>query len=158
MNRSKATFAAGCFWGVQSSYDQLQGVLKTTVGYTGGNKKNPTYEQVCSDKTGHAEAVQVEFDQDRISYGDLVRHFFSMHDPTTPNRQGPDVGSQYRSAIFYHDEEQRKTAEVNKKELDSGDIFPRPIVTEITPASEFYMAEEYHQKYFEKNGFVGCHF
>ena len=158
MTSSKATFAAGCFWGVQSSFDQLQGVLKTTVGYTGGHTKNPTYEQVCSDKTGHAEAVRVEFDPERISYGDLVRHFFSMHDPTTPNRQGPDVGSQYRSAIFYHDEEQRKTAVKIKEELDSRDIFPRPIVTEITPASEFYKAEEYHQKYFEKNGYVGCHF
>jgi methionine-S-sulfoxide reductase len=158
MEKRYATFAAGCFWGVQSSFDEIDGVLMTTVGYTGGHTKDPTYEQVCTDKTGHAEAVRVLYDSDRISYADLVSHFFSMHDPTTPNRQGPDVGSQYRSVIFYHDEEQKRIAEDIKDMLEKEKKFKRPIVTEIAPASEFYRAEEYHQKYFEKHGKIGCHF
>lgn len=158
MNRKRATFAAGCFWGVQSSFDKLGGVEETTVGYTGGHTENPTYKEVCSDRTGHAESVLVEYDPDRISFEDLVRHFFSMHDPTTPNRQGPDVGSQYRSAIFYHDEKQKEIARRVKEELESKGDFSGSIVTEIAPASKFFRAEEYHQKYFEKNGYVGCHF
>ena len=153
MNEKKATFAAGCFWGVEASLLKIPGVTGTTVGYTGGKVENPTYHQVCSDNTGHAEAVQIKYDPETISYGDLVRTFFDLHDPTTPDRQGPDVGSQYRSAIYYHDEEQKKIAEEIKRELDQVGKYRYPIVTQIVPAVEFYNAEEYHQRYYDKHSF-----
>ncbi|MBI4057070.1 MAG: peptide-methionine (S)-S-oxide reductase MsrA [Elusimicrobia bacterium] len=157
MKTQKATFAAGCFWGVQSAFDQVKGVVRTTVGYTGGTTDNPTYEKVCSHTTSHAEAVEVEFDPAQVSYGQLLDHFWNMHDPTTLNRQGPDVGSQYRSAIFTHSEEQRKEASVSKERLDKSGRYPKKSVTQIVPAVVFYPAEEYHQKYFEKNGGQSCH-
>lgn len=155
-----ATFAAGCFWGVESAFRELigKGVLSTTVGYTGGHTKNPTYKEVCSHTTGHAEAVEVEFDPAKVSYEKLLRVFWSIHDPTTPNRQGPDVGSQYRSAIFYHSDEQRQQAEKSKTELEKSGKWKNPVVTEITKAGEFYPAEDYHQQYFEKQGIEPtCH-
>ena len=152
-----AIFGAGCFWGVQSSLDKLEGINETEVGYSGGHKKDPTYKDVCSDKTGHAEVVKVVFDPSVISYKELVDHFFSIHDPTTLNRQGPDHGSQYRSVIFFTSPSQEKIAKEARDRWDSSDRYHRPIVTEITEASPFYRAEEYHQKYFEKNGYVGCH-
>ena len=148
--KKKATFAAGCFWGVESSFRQLDGVIDVMVGYTGGRIKNPTYEMVCSDRSGHAEAVEIEFDPSVISYDTLLDVFWEIHDPTTMNRQGPDFGSQYRSAIFYHDESQRRAAEASIKRAAA--LFEDPIVTEITPASEFYPAEEYHQRYYERMG------
>jgi peptide-methionine (S)-S-oxide reductase len=148
--KKKATFAAGCFWGVESSFRQLDGVIDVTVGYTGGRIKNPTYEMVCSDRSGHAEAVEVEYDPSVVSYDTLLDVFWEIHDPTTMNRQGPDFGSQYRSAIFYHDESQRQAAEASIKR--AAPLFEDPIVTEITPASEFYPAEEYHQRYYERMG------
>ena len=147
-----ATFAAGCFWGVEYAFRKVPGVLKTTVGYTGGHVKNPTYEQVCSHTTGHAEAVEVEFDPSKVSYEKLLETFWSIHDPTTVNRQGPDVGSNYRSAIFYNSPEQEKAAMALKGKLEKSGKFKRPIVTEIAPAKEFYKAEDYHQQYFEKTG------
>lgn len=143
-----ATFAAGCFWGVEDRFRQLPGVAKVTSGYTGGQIDSPNYRQVCTGSTGHAEAVEVEFDPQQIDYEELVRAFFAMHDPTTPNRQGPDVGSQYRSAIFVHDEAQRETAERVKAEQQQQ--LSRSIVTEITAASAFWPAEDYHQRYLEK--------
>jgi methionine-S-sulfoxide reductase len=153
MNRQKATFAAGCFWGVEAKFRMIDGVLDAEVGYTGGHVKNPTYRMVCSKKTGHAEAVRIVFDADQISYETLVRAFFEMHNPTSVNRQGWDVGSQYRSAIFYLDENQRKTAEKVIKELDQSGKYHSPIATEIVPAKEFYRAEEYHQQYYAKQGY-----
>lgn len=154
---AKATFAAGCFWGVEEAFRQTPGVLETTVGYTGGRLDHPTYEQVCSDRTGHAEAVEVRFDPDRISYSQLLEMFWKLHNPTTLNRQGPDVGSQYRSAVFYHDGQQREQAEAVKRRLDESGAFGRPIVTEITPASTFWPAEDYHQQYVHKRGGGSCH-
>ena len=157
----KATFAAGCFWGVESAFRELlgKGVISTRVGYTGGHTKNPTYEDVCSDRTGHAESVEVEYDPGKITYNELLHVFWSIHDPTTPNRQGPDVGSQYRSAIFFHNAEQRRKAEESKREIETSKRFSRPVVTEITPAGEFYAAEDYHQRYYEKKGIApACHF
>lgn len=154
---AKATFAAGCFWGVEEAFRQIPGVISTTVGYTGGNTKNPSYEDVCTDTTGHAEAVQLEFDPARVSYRDLLAAFFQCHNPTTLNRQGPDFGKQYRSAIFFHDSEQEAAAREIKAALEKAHAFERPIVTEITPASAFYRAEEYHQKYFQKRGIQSCH-
>ncbi|OGL29823.1 peptide-methionine (S)-S-oxide reductase [Candidatus Saccharibacteria bacterium RIFCSPHIGHO2_02_FULL_47_12] len=151
----KAIFAAGCFWGVQYYFDQVPGVLKTAVGYTGGHKENPTYEQVCAHGTGHAEATLVEFNPEKVSYETLVKHFFRLHDPTQLNRQGPDIGDQYRSAIFYFDDNQKKIAEKVKKELQPK--FKKPIVTEISKASKFFEAEDYHQKYTEKTGRGFCH-
>jgi peptide-methionine (S)-S-oxide reductase len=148
----KATFAAGCFWGVESSFRQLEGVIDVMVGYTGGHVRNPTYEMVCSDRSGHAEAVEIEFDPSVVSYETLLEVLWEIHDPTTLNRQGPDFGSQYRSAIFYHDAEQQKAAEESKKRLDASGHFEDPIVTEIVPASTFYPAEEYHQRYYERMG------
>ena len=150
----KATFAAGCFWGVEAAFRETPGVLNTTVGYTGGRTKNPLYEQVCSHTTGHAEAVEVEFDPDQISYDKLLDLFFSIHDPTQKNRQGPDIGDQYRTAIFVQDDEQAKEAQASK-EAHAKD-FARPIVTEITPATTFYPAEDYHQRYLEKRGMASC--
>jgi peptide-methionine (S)-S-oxide reductase len=153
----KATFAAGCFWGVEAAFRQTKGVISTTVGYTGGATKNPTYEQVCTDSTGHAEAVEVEYDPAELSYDQLLTVFWENHDPTQRNRQGPDFGSQYRSAIFYHSPEQQATATASKDRLETSGKFKRPIVTEIVPAAEFFRAEEYHQQYLEKRGQASCH-
>ena len=150
--KEEAIFAAGCFWGVQSAFDKLDGIMETEVGYTGGHTQNPTYESVCSDRSGHAEAVRVIFDPQIISYDALVRKFFDIHDSTIPNRQGPDIGSQYRSAIFYKDENQKKIAEKIIAELNEGGRFSSKIITEVSKASVFYPAEDYHQKYFEKRG------
>jgi peptide-methionine (S)-S-oxide reductase len=152
----KATFAAGCFWGVEAAFRQVPGVLRTAVGYTGGQTKNPTYENVCSDGTGHAEAVEVEYDPTRVSYDQLLDVFWNEHDPTQLNRQGPDVGTQYRTAIFFHSPEQRAAALASKAALEKTGRYRRPIVTEIVPASEFYRAEDYHQQYLEKRGLASC--
>lgn len=149
---AKATFAAGCFWGVEEKFRNVEGVTDAQVGYTGGHTEDPTYEKVCTDTTGHAEAVEVDYDPEVVSYEDLLDVFWSIHDPTTPNRQGPDIGSQYRSAIFYHDEGQKEAAEKSKAALDASSRFTRPVVTEIVPASTFYRAEEYHQQYNQKRG------
>lgn len=154
----KATFAAGCFWGVEEAFRQVEGVVATCVGYTGGHVANPTYKQVCTDATGHAEAVEVLFDPRKVTYEQLLDVFWANHDPTTPNRQGPDVGSQYRSAIFYHREAQKDTAVTSKKRLEASGRFRRPIVTEITPATTFYRAEDYHQQYIARGGRSACHF
>jgi peptide-methionine (S)-S-oxide reductase len=154
---AKAIFAAGCFWGVEEAFRQLKGVTSTTVGYTGGTMKDPSYKDVCTGTTAHAEAVEVEFDPKQISYDQLLSVFWQSHDPTTLNRQGPDYGTQYRSAIFYEDAEQEAAARRSKAELEKSGLFKRPIVTEIKPASEFYRAEDYHQQYFEKRGIKSCH-
>lgn len=146
----KATFAAGCFWHVEEVFAKTPGVTSTKVGYTGGSTKNPTYHDVCGDATGHAEAVQVEYDPAQVSYEKLLQIFWDNHDPTTPNRQGPDVGTQYRSAIFCHSDSQVGASQKSKSDLDRSGRYPRPAVTEIMSAPEFYPAEEYHQKYFEK--------
>jgi peptide-methionine (S)-S-oxide reductase len=151
----KATFGAGCFWGVEATFRALAGVKSTQVGYLGGALKNPTYEQVCTDRTGHAEVVEVTFDPSAIGYRDLLEVFWANHNPTTLNRQGPDVGAQYRSAIFFHSPEQE--AEARRSRDAAQAHFSRPIVTEITPASEFWRAEEYHQQYLEKRGLSHCH-
>jgi methionine-S-sulfoxide reductase len=150
----RATFAAGCFWGVEAAFRELEGVVATRVGYTGGATADPTYEQVCSDTTGHAEAIQVWFDPNVVSYDELLELFWSIHDPTTPNRQGWDFGSQYRSAIFFHDEDQEQAAIASRDDRQAS--LSRPIVSEIVPASEFYDAEDYHQRYFEKHGGAYC--
>jgi peptide-methionine (S)-S-oxide reductase len=152
----KATFGAGCFWGIEVAFRQVEGVTDAAVGYEGGTLENPTYRDVCTDRTGHAEVVQVEYDPARVSYEQLLDVFWRIHNPTTPNRQGPDVGSQYRSAIFTHDDEQRTAALASKEALRASGRFPRPIVTEIVPASTFYRAEEYHQRYLEKRGQASC--
>ena len=149
----KATFGAGCFWHVEDLLSKTKGVKSTTVGYIGGQLPNPTYEEVCTDKTGHAEAVEVEYNPNEITYEELLDVFWNNHNPTTLNRQGPDVGIQYRSAIFYHDEEQKQIAEKSKTDLGKSGKFSDPIVTQISPAAIFYKAEEYHQKYFKKHGF-----
>jgi len=151
----KATFAAGCFWGVEASFRALPGVVDAQVGYTGGTLLNPTYHDVCTDRTGHAEALEITFDPAKISYEKLLDHFWQMHDPTTPNRQGPDFGTQYRSAIFFHSPEQEKAARASRERWQ--ERFRQPIVTEIVPASTFYRAEEYHQRYLEKKGLSSCH-
>jgi peptide-methionine (S)-S-oxide reductase len=152
-----ATFGAGCFWGVETLFRSVPGVLDAAVGYLGGTLPNPTYEDVCTGRTGHAEVVQVRFDPSVVSFDDLLDVFFESHDPTTLNRQGPDVGTQYRSAVFFHSEEQRVAAEAFKARLDASRVFRRPVVTEIAPASTFYRAEEYHQQYLEKRGQASCH-
>ncbi|WP_373083867.1 peptide-methionine (S)-S-oxide reductase MsrA [Sneathiella sp.] len=152
-----AYFAAGCFWGVEAAFRQLKGVKATVAGYQGGSAQNPTYQDVCSGQTGHAEVVQVEFDPTVISYEDLLEAFWQSHDPTTLNRQGPDVGTQYRSAIFYRTEEQKTIAEKSKEAQGKRGIFRRPVVTEISPALDFYPAEDYHQQYLEKRGLASCH-
>ncbi|QEH33908.1 Peptide methionine sulfoxide reductase MsrA [Aquisphaera giovannonii] len=152
-----ATFGAGCFWGVEAAFARLPGVIETAVGYEGGTLDNPTYRDVCSDRTGHAEVVQIEFDPTQIPYEQLLAAFWKVHDPTTPNRQGPDHGSQYRSVVFYHDDAQRRAAEAMKEKLDAEGVFRRPIVTQIVPASKFWRAEEYHQKYVQKHGGSSCH-
>ncbi len=156
MSFEKAIFAAGCFWGVEATYLQLQSAVTTQVGYTGGTTPNPTYKEVCTDKTGHAEAVEVTFDPSRISYEELVTIFFKMHDASQINRQGPDIGQQYRSAIFYHSQQQKEIAEKVKDRFQSEEYKSKKIMTEISPASTFYPAEEYHQQYFVKNGFHAC--
>jgi len=148
----KATFGAGCFWGVEARFRDLDGVVDAEVGYTSGQTKNPTYQQVCTGTTGHVEAVQLVYDPSRISYEDLLEAFFNMHDPTTLNRQGPDVGTQYRSGIYYHSDEQKMRAEEAITYLNTHNTFGAPVVTEVVAASPFYRAEEYHQQYFEKTG------
>jgi peptide-methionine (S)-S-oxide reductase len=152
----KATFAAGCFWGVEYKFGQIKGVLSTKVGYTGGTFKNPTYEDVCADLTGHAEAVELEFDPNVVSYDKLLDAFFAMHNPTTTNQQGPDRGYQYRSVVFFHSDAQKKAAEQKIAELTKTRVFKDPIVTSVEAAKEFYLAEEYHQKYYQKHGPAGC--
>jgi peptide-methionine (S)-S-oxide reductase len=153
----KATFAAGCFWGVEATFRRIPGVIATTVGYTGGTLPDPTYKDVCSDRTGHAEAIEITFDPAQVSYERLLEVFFETHDPTTLNRQGPDVGSQYRSAIFFHDAAQETAAHEMTERLQRSGRFHRPVVTEIVPATTFYRAEDYHQRYLEKRGLDHCH-
>lgn len=157
MKMEKATFAAGCFWGVEAAFRQVPGVTSTSVGYIGGSLKSPTYEDVCTDRTGHAEAVRVEYDPAKVSYDALLKVFWENHDPTTLNRQGPDVGTQYRSVIFFHTPEQEAAAKASKEKLERSGAHKRPIVTQIVPASEFWRAEEYHQQYLEKRGLAACH-
>lgn len=157
MKAEKATFAGGCFWGMEKYLGEIPGVMTTQVGYTGGNVKNPSYELVCTGSTGHAEAVELTFDPSKISYEDLLIFFFTHHDPTTLNRQGNDIGTQYRSAIFYHSPEQKASAEKFKKALADAKVFRGSVVTEIVPAREFYAAEDYHQKYLQKNPHGYCH-
>jgi peptide-methionine (S)-S-oxide reductase len=152
----KATFGAGCFWGVESAFRQVPGVVDAAVGYAGGRTARPSYRDVCSGTTGHAEVVEVTFDPEQVSYDQLLDVFWANHDPTTKNRQGPDVGEQYRSAIFYHSPEQRAAAEASKAREDASGRHRRPIVTEITPAADFWRAEEYHQRYLEKRGVAHC--
>jgi len=152
-----ALFGAGCFWGVEDYFSKVDGILETEVGYAGGHTKNPTYADVCTDTTGHAEVVRVTFDSSRVSYKDLLNHFFKVHDPTTPNRSGPDVGSQYRSIILFTTPTQEKEAKEKICELSESGLYTKSIVTEIAPAKEFYRAEEYHQKYVEKTGRGACH-
>jgi peptide-methionine (S)-S-oxide reductase len=154
---NKALFGAGCFWGVETAFRQVPGVVETAVGYSGGTLANPTYEDVCYRNTGHAEVVLVEFDPARLTYDQLLDVFWQSHNPTQLNRQGPDVGTQYRSAIFVFDEEQEAAARASKARLEAAGRFTRPIVTEITPASSFWRAEEYHQRYLEKRGVASCH-
>ncbi len=153
---AKATFGAGCFWGVEAAFRRLTGVSSTAVGYLGGTLKNPTYHDVCTGKTGHAEVVQLEYDPSLVSHEELLNVFWSLHDPTTLNRQGPDVGTQYRSAIFFHNAEQEAVTKASKEKLQNSGRYKRDIVTEMTPASEFYRAEEYHQQYIEKRGQASC--
>jgi peptide-methionine (S)-S-oxide reductase len=152
-----ATFGAGCFWGIEALFRQVEGVVDAAVGYTGGTLENPTYQDVCSDRTGHAEVVQVTFDPARVSYEKLLDIFWQVHDPTQLNRQGPDHGRQYRSAIFFHSPEQEAAARASKEKLQASNLISRPIATEITAASTFWRAEEYHQRYLEKNGLPICH-
>jgi peptide-methionine (S)-S-oxide reductase len=153
----KATFGAGCFWGVEAQFGQIDGVLQTAVGYEGGALSNPTYRDVCTDRTGHAEVVELSFDPERVSYAALLHAFFALHDPTQLNRQGPDWGAQYRSAVFFHSPEQEAIARQVIEELTAKKQYSRPIVTEVVPAQTFWRAEEYHQKYLEKRGAVSCH-
>ena len=154
---AKATFAAGCFWGVEATFRQFPGVISTRVGYTGGAMPNPTYQDVCNDDTGHAEAVEVEYDPARVSYDQLLKVFWENHDPTQLNRQGPDWGSQYRSAIFFHSPEQEAAAKLSKESLDKSGQYRKPVVTQIVLATTFYPAEDYHQQYLEKRGLATCH-
>lgn len=153
---AKATFGAGCFWGVEAAFRQVPGVNDVAVGYEGGTMPNPSYKDVCTDTTGHAEVVEVDYDPAKLSYEELLRVFFGIHDPTQLNRQGPDYGKQYRTAIFFHDAAQEAAARKAKDELEASGKFRRKIVTEIVPATEFYRAEDYHQRYFEKHG-IACH-
>ncbi|CAN5569877.1 peptide-methionine (S)-S-oxide reductase MsrA [soil metagenome] len=154
--QEKATFGAGCFWGVEAAYRQTPGVISTAVGYLGGTLENPSYQDVCTGRTGHAEVVEVVYDPERISYDELLDVFWANHDPTTLNRQGPDRGTQYRSAIFFHDGEQENAARASKEALERSGKLRRQVVTEITPASTFYLAEGYHQQYLEKRGLATC--
>lgn len=155
-NLEKATFAAGCFWHVEDDFMKIPSVKETVVGYTGGHTDNPNYENVCTHTTGHAEAVGITFDPKEVSYAELLEEFWKLHDPTTLNRQGPDIGDNYRSAIFYHNDEQRKLAEKSKEDLDKSGKYKDKIVTEIVPLTKFYKAEEYHQKYYQKHGLSAC--
>src|SRR5437763_17116936 len=154
---AKATFAAGCFWGVEATFRQIPGVTSTRVGYTGGELKNPTYKDVCSDRTGHAEAVEVDYDPAKVSYAILLNVFWENHDPAQLNRQGPDFGTQCRSAIFYHSPEQEQEARASKAKLEKSGQYSRPITTQVDPATTFYEAEDYHQQYLEKRGLASCH-
>lgn len=156
MTTAKATFGAGCFWGVEAAFRQRSGVVSTAVGYMGGTTDDPSYRQVCSGRTGHAEVVEVTYDPERLSYDDVLAVFWDNHDPTTRDRQGPDVGTQYRSAVFFHDDDQEKTARLSIAELEASGRFRRPIVTEVTPAAAFWPAEDYHQQYLEKRGLSTC--
>jgi peptide-methionine (S)-S-oxide reductase len=156
METQKATFGAGCFWGVEETFRRLKGVTSVAAGYAGGTKDNPAYEDVCTDETGHAEVVEIEFDPAQVTYDQLLDVFWSSHNPTTLNRQGPDVGAQYRSVIFHHSPEQKAAAEASKEKMDKRGQFPRPIVTQIEPAPKFWRAEEYHQRYLEKRGQSHC--
>ena len=150
----KATFGAGCFWGVEAAFRKIKGVTSTSVGYTGGSLDSPTYEDVCTGRTGHAEVVEVEYDPSQVSYDELLAVFWDIHDPTTLNRQGPDVGTQYRSVLFFHNAEQEAAANKSKEKIQSSGRFTRDIVTEITPASQYYKAEDYHQQYLERRGLI----
>lgn len=156
MKTEKATFGGGCFWGVEAAFRQIPNVAATAVGYMGGTLKNPTYRDVCTDRTGHAEVVQVEYDPSRVAYDDLLKVFWEVHDPTEFNRQGPDVGTQYRSVVFFHSPQQEAAAKASKEKLEKSGVYQRPIVTEIVPAAEFWRAEEYHQQYLEKRGMAHC--
>lgn len=153
----QATFGAGCFWGVEEAFRHLRGVVDGAVGFMGGDVKNPSYKEVCNRETGHAEVFQLEYDDEQVTYSDLLDKFFMIHNPTTLNRQGPDVGSQYRSVIFYHDDDQKELALSKIKNLNEAKKFHKEIVTQVEPVGEFYKAEEYHQRYFEKNGGGACH-
>jgi peptide-methionine (S)-S-oxide reductase len=153
----KATFGAGCFWGVEATFRSIPGVVSTLVGYCGGKTDNPTYKDVCTDTTGHAEVVEITFDPAQLPYEQLLETFWKLHDPTTPNRQGPDVGSQYRSVIFFHSPAQETAARTAKERLDKSGKFRNPVVTQIVPAAPFYTAEDYHQRYLEKRGLASCH-
>jgi peptide-methionine (S)-S-oxide reductase len=153
---AKATFGAGCFWGVEAAFRQIEGVTDAISGYSGGTTVKPTYKDVCTGTTGHAEVVEVTYDPARVTYQQLLDAFWKMHDPTTRDRQGPDVGSQYRSVIFYHDEEQKRLAEASKAAQDASKLYRGPIVTLVQPAGPFYEAEDYHQRYLEKRGMVSC--
>src|SRR5690348_11436669 len=153
----KATFGAGCFWGVEAAFRQIKGVVSTAVGFSGGTYENPSYHDVCTGRTGHAEVVEVTYDPARVSYEDLLKVFWENHNPTTLNRQGWDVGTQYRSAIYFHDAKQEAAARASKEQLEKSGKYRKPIVTEVTPASTFYMAEDYHQQYLEKRGLSSCH-
>ena len=152
----KATFGAGCFWGVEAAFREVKGVVSTAVGYMGGDRDNPSYQEVCTGATGHTEVVEVIFNPEEVSYNDLLYIFWTIHDPTTLNRQGPDIGVQYRSVIFYHDLDQKKLAEKMRDELQKSNIYPRDIVTAIEPAQTFWKAEDYHQQYFEKTKRRSC--
>ena len=154
---ARATFGAGCFWGVEEEFRKIAGVRETAVGYSGGKTANPTYEDVCTDATGHAEVVEVDYDPAETSYEALLEVFWNEHNPTQLNRQGPDVGTQYRSVIFFHSPEQEAMARASREKLEKSGRFPRPIVTEISPAQPFWRAEEYHQRYLEKRGLGSCH-
>jgi peptide-methionine (S)-S-oxide reductase len=154
---AKAAFAAGCFWGVEATFRQLPGVISTRVGYTGGQTASPSYKEVCTDRTGHAEAVEIEYDPAKLSYDKLLEVFWENHDPTQVNRQGPDWGTQYRSAIFFHTPEQEAAAKASKEKLEKSRHFSKPIVTQIVPAVTFFEAEDYHQQYLEKKGLASCH-
>ena len=153
----KATFGAGCFWGVEATFRSIPGVVSTLVGYCGGKTDNPTYQDVCTDTTGHAEVVEITFDPAQLPYEQLLETFWKLHDPTTPNRQGPDVGSQYRSVIFFHSPAQEAAARAARERLDKSGKFRHPVVTQIVPAAPFYKAEDYHQRYLEKRGLASCH-
>jgi len=152
-----ATFGAGCFWGIEAAFRRVPGVLDAAVGYSGGQTQNPNYQQVCTDTTGHAEVVQVTFDPEKLSYDQLLNVFWTIHDPTQVNRQGPDYGAQYRTAIFFHSPEQEAAAKKSKQALEASGKLRRPVATEITPAGPFWRAEEYHQRYLEKRGAASCH-
>lgn len=157
MATEKATFGAGCFWGVEAAFRRIPGVVSTSVGYMGGSFKNPTYQDVCTDLTGHAEVVEVTYDPSKVSYADLLKVFWEIHDPTQLNRQGPDTGTQYRTVIFFRTPEQEAAARASKESLERSGAYRRPVATEITPAAEFWPAEEYHQQYLEKRGVASCH-